>query len=291
MLASLVLLAVPASASAFTFAEWDLTGAPAGIATAGSPLSITLSGTGLIGQSTLGGVQAPSVAIGGGATTPTALVPGPGDGNLWFVDPGSGRIGRTDPGLPPAEFPALLGGTPSDLAAAANNTMWVVESASGEVDCVTPLGAVTARTSQLANPAAITRGGDGAMWFMDPTANKLARLVPAAWDSRRSTRSISRLGRGRSTSPAPDRQRPLHRLGRRAAASDAQRHRDPGLQAIDLGTGTPRAVHSNATGVWWVDFTDKRIGRYVAGVATEWALPRGSGMPNEFALASDGSLW
>ena len=53
----------------------------------------------------------------------------------------------------------------------------------------------------------------------------------------------------------------------------------------------PLAVHSNAAGVWWVDSANQRVGRYTGGVATEWALPRGSGTPTEFALASDNSLW
>ena len=50
-------------------------------------------------------------------------------------------------------------------------------------------------------------------------------------------------------------------------------------------------MHSDATGVWWVDSVNKRIGRFAATVVTEWALPRGSGTPNEFTLARDGSVW
>ena len=46
------------------------------------------------------------------------------------------------------------------------------------MDCLTAAGAVTPYTSQLAHPVAITRGGDGALWYIDPAANKLARLVP-----------------------------------------------------------------------------------------------------------------
>ena len=67
LLASLVLLALPASASAYTFAEWDQPGHPAGIAQSGTFLYSTLSSTGQIGQGTLNGVQT-ALTVGGGST-------------------------------------------------------------------------------------------------------------------------------------------------------------------------------------------------------------------------------
>ena len=47
------------------------------------------------------------------------LAAGPGDGNLWFVDPTNGRVGRTDAGIGPVTLPTAVGGAPSDLVAAA----------------------------------------------------------------------------------------------------------------------------------------------------------------------------
>ena len=53
----------------------------------------------------------------------------------------------------------------------------------------------------------------------------------------------------------------------------------------------PLYVHTNAAGVWWSDPANRRIGRLTGTVATEYALPRGYGVPFDFTLASDGSLW
>src|SRR4051794_2751416 len=127
LLASLALLALPSAAQAFTFYEWDAPGTPAGITVSGGGLSVSFNQAGSIGRLSLGGVQSAAATIAGAASRPTVLVPGPGDGNLWFVDPTNGRIGRTDAGVGPVTIATAVNGAPTDLVAAANNLMWVVE--------------------------------------------------------------------------------------------------------------------------------------------------------------------
>src|SRR3712207_4279074 len=95
LLASLVLLALPAAAQAYTFYEYETTGQPGGITVNGAgELMFTLS-TSKLGSSTLGGVVQPGGDIAGG-TSPTTIVPGPGDGSLWFID--GAKVGRKGPG-------------------------------------------------------------------------------------------------------------------------------------------------------------------------------------------------
>src|SRR4051812_7161144 len=113
VLASLALLALPSAAQAYTFYEWDAAGTPAGIAVSGGGLSVTLNQAGSIGRVSLGGVQSAPATIAGGASRPAALAAGPGDGNLWFVDPTNGRIGRTDAGVGPVTIATAVGGAPT----------------------------------------------------------------------------------------------------------------------------------------------------------------------------------
>jgi virginiamycin B lyase len=292
LLASVVLLAVPASASAFTFAEWEQLGHPAGIAQSGGFLYYTLAGTGQVGQGTLNGVQTMSTVSGGSA--PSVLVPGPGDNHLWFVDPGNNKVGRTNPGMSLLEFATVLTGTPSDLAAGQTGTMWVAESTAGKLACVTTTGVVTEYASPLTTAVAITRGGDGAMWLVDTAANSLGRFVPAATCATAPVIEVFPLGI--TVSGAAD-IAPAATGNDLFVAADGALVRvqptvtTPTIAPISLGNGKPAAVHSNATGVWWVDSVNKRIGRYASTTVTEWALPRGSGVPNELTLASDGSVW
>ncbi len=292
LLASLVLLALPASASAYTFAEWDQPGHPAGIAQSGTFLYSTLSSTGQIGQGTLNGVQT-ALTVGGGSA-PSVLVPGPGDNHLWFVDPGNSKVGRSNPGVSLLEFATVLTGTPSDLAAGQTGTMWVVESTGGKLACVTTAGVVTEYTSPLTAAVAITRGGDGAMWMVDTAANSLGRFTPAATCATAPTIEVFPLGitvtGAVDIAPAPT-GNDLYVAANNALVRVQPTASTPTITSVSLGNGKPAAVHSGATGVWWVDSVNKRIGRYAATVVTEWALPRGSGVPNEFTLASDGSVW
>jgi hypothetical protein len=60
---------------------------------------------------------------------------------------------------------------------------------------------------------------------------------------------------------------------------------------LDVGNAEPATMHTAGTSVWWVDTQNRRIGRLVNNVQTEWALPRATGTPTDFAVASDGALW
>ena len=292
LLASLALLALPSAAQAYTFYEWDSPGTPTGIVASATGLSVTFNATGTVGGVSLGGVQSMPVAIAGAATRPTALAPGPGDGNLWFVDPTNGRVGRTDVGIGPVTLATAVGGAPTDLVAAANNLMWVVESTSGQLDCITAAGTVTAKTSGLAAPSMIARASDNALWYLDVPAKKIARLAQPA-----------NCGGAEALQPA------IFTLPEGFVASDVTAAPTGGAVYVggesgvvqvsaagvsvplDVGTAEPAMMHTAGTGVWWVDAQNMRIGRLVNNVQTEWALPRASGEPTDFAIAADGSLW
>ena len=118
-LASLILLALPPAAHAYTFTAYDAPGGPAGIVESGGSLFYTLLTDKTLGQSTLRGVQSPAVPI-TGAASPSTLVTGPGDGSLWFLN-GDGKLGRKGAGQAPTALPAVFAGSPTDLASAANS--------------------------------------------------------------------------------------------------------------------------------------------------------------------------
>jgi hypothetical protein len=290
LLAGLVLLAVPSAAHAYTFYEWSSTGGPTGIAQAGTgPLTVTFKDLAQVGQIGLGGVQSAPRSIAGGTSVPTKLTTGPGDGNVWWVEPSTRHVGRTDPGFGPSVLALDFGGATADLVAA-NDLMWVVESDTGELDCITPAGVVTPKTSGLAHPGAIARGNDGALWYTDTAANKIARLVPPATCADAITPVIfDTLPAGFAptdvtAAPAGNDVFVAGTTGLRTVTTAGA------TAAVDIGTTRPYVLHSNASGVWWAA-TGQRIGRYLNGVTTEWALPRGSATPIDFTLASDNAFW
>src|SRR4051794_9109421 len=297
LLASLFLLAAPAAAHAYTFAEWDATGGPAGIARSGDFTYFTLGGLHSVGRATLGGVQiSPFAALNG--TEPTTLIAGPA-GTLLFTDAVTNKVGRVTPaaaGDTATEFSEPTADHPVDLALDTHGDIWVAVS-NGDLDCVNPAGgAVEVYSSQLAHPVAIAAGGDGALWLADSNAGAIARVVPAA-DCLTAPAGVSfpvRPGEAHPVDIAAAQAGTHLFLAVDGALDEVTPH---GAQAPDFAPvplspdSRPSTVHSDATGVWWVDQANRRVGKYAAGTATEWALPRGSGAPADFAIASDKSLW
>jgi streptogramin lyase len=296
LLASLVvLLALPAAAQAYTFYEYETPAQPGGISIdSAGQLLFTLSSA-KFGISTLGGVVTTADLT--GSTTPTTIVPGPGDGSHWFID--GAKVGRKGPGAA-VVFNQAFDGTPTDLVAAGNGTMWVTTT-SGKIYCATAAGDFFAKDSLLASPVAIARGGDGALWYVATAANKIARLVPSACTAGAAP-TINVYDLLASTNPveitAAANGNDLYLAGGFANTGTITRvtpaatpTMNPSLQNIFLGVATPRYVHANAAGVWWTDTVNKRIGRLTGTTPVEYAVPRGFGAPGDFQPASDGSLW
>jgi streptogramin lyase len=291
LLASLVLLASPAAAQAFSFNEWSTSAQPRGVAALGDSLYFTLA-DGKIGSSTLRGVQTGTTVP--GASLLGAIAPGPIASELWFLDfgnGGNGKVGHMALGGAATLFPATYAGQLIDLAAGPDGNMWVTENVTGAVQCVNPAGVPTPHKLTSFFLAGIARGGDGAMWAVDPAQNELIRLLPglncAATITEFELDSVSGLSDIAPAFTGTD----LYIT----TATGLARVTPHGTAAPTVtpipGTGTPAVVNVNAAGVWWADDTNKRIGRLAAGFVTEWAITRNSVVPQTFTLGSDGAFW
>jgi streptogramin lyase len=109
---------------------------------------------------------------------PYGIVGGP-DGNVWFTnsDPGAPKVARLSPSFGYAEFPpnpATLAAPATGIAHGPDGNLWATEPA--RIARVTPSGAVTEFNAN-GNPIAITTGSDGALWFLEYTANKIGRIT------------------------------------------------------------------------------------------------------------------
>jgi virginiamycin B lyase len=120
------------------------------------------------------------------------------NGNVWFTENGSQRIGEMTPGgFMVGQFPAppaTLSGSPAGIAVGADGNLWFTEN-SGTADVVgrlTPSGAVTEfplpNASYGGFSADIVNGPDGNLWFtaghsvgcMNTAGNSTLYAVPTA---------------------------------------------------------------------------------------------------------------
>lgn len=116
------------------------------------------------------------------ATADVGALAGSGS-SVWFADPGNGRIGRMDDrgrvvGYP---LPATSAGParPQDLIAGDGGIWFTDPSADsiGRLDIVTGQVTSVAVPTAGSEPAALAGGRDGAVWFVERAAGKVARLA------------------------------------------------------------------------------------------------------------------
>jgi streptogramin lyase len=103
------------------------------------------------------------------------------DGNLWFTETVTGRIGRVTPS---GRFSAFLIPTansePRGIAAGPDGNLWFTEGGSNKIGRITPSGTITEfPVPARSNPRGITAGPDGNLWFSEWSANKIALITPS----------------------------------------------------------------------------------------------------------------
>jgi hypothetical protein len=111
---------------------------------------------------------------------PRALAGGP-DGNVWFTEDDTDRVGRITPPGEITEFHAGIssGSEPSGIVAGPDGNLWFTEFEGGRLGRITPAGKVTEFSAGLPPGellSAITSGPDASLWF--PTLEGVARLTP-----------------------------------------------------------------------------------------------------------------
>jgi hypothetical protein len=266
LLASLALLALPTAAHGYTFYEWDTAAVPRGIGVVADTLHFGLP-AGQLGQSTLRGVQT-SAAVAGG-TTASAFAPAATGTDLWFLDDSVDKVGRITPGAPPV---LLTNAIPlaNDLTADGNGNVWVA-SGSGDVFCVRSVGTTQLWGTPVPGQQKIATGRDGTIWLT--AAGAIARIVPGAtcsdfpaihaWSLPAGVAAVDIVAAPTGNDLYLATANGLMRVRPNAETPNVT----PTFTPI-AGTGKPVAVESDASGVWWVDSLNRRVGRYVPATET-----------------------
>jgi streptogramin lyase len=105
------------------------------------------------------------------------------DGNLWFVEDSSNRIGRiTTTGQITGSFPIpTANSNTTSIAPGPDGNLWFAEDVGNKIGRVTTLGVITEFNvpTASAQPFTVTAGPDGNLWFTEAQANKIGRITPA----------------------------------------------------------------------------------------------------------------
>ena len=115
-------------------------------------------------------------------SAPSGIVAGP-DGNLWFTEANTDKIGRITPSGVVTEFAIPTpGSSPLSIAAGSDGNLWFTEVNAFQIGRITTSGVVTEFHLPTTGfkPISITAGPDGALWFTDMSANNPSTDLPTS---------------------------------------------------------------------------------------------------------------
>jgi streptogramin lyase len=186
---------------------------------------------------------------------PWGIAAGP-DGNLWYTDDGSGKIGRITLSGAVTQFSLPIATSePGGVVTGPDGNIWFVEQAGNKIGRIatTPPYAISEFPLPGVNswPTDIAVGADGNLWFTEYNGNKIG--------------SISTIG---------------------AINEYALPTSDAGLSGIQGGPDG---------NLWFIEANGNRVGRILSGgshTITEFpVLPNNFSYPQDIVPGADGNMW
>ena len=226
------------------------------------------------------------------SSSPSDICMGP-DGNLWFTEFATGRIGRISRVGAIAEFATLtLNSGPTGITLGPDGNLWFTESTVNKIGRISPLGEITEFTvpTSDSHPRAITSGPDGNLWFTEQ-ASQIGRITPLG--------VIVEF----PIPAGPDPNAQGITAGSDGNLWFAEETRDKIGKITPLGVITeypiptadsqPRDIIAGPDGnFWFTEYHANQIGRITPlGAVTEFAAGQSSGAPVSITLGADGNLW
>lgn len=107
------------------------------------------------------------------------LTAGP-DGNLWFCETKTDKIGRVTPGGLFTEFPLPGGSGPYAITGGPDGNLWFTEQGTNSIGRISPTGTNLFHfpiPSPGSQPWGMTNGPDGNLWFTEGGASKIGKVT------------------------------------------------------------------------------------------------------------------
>ena len=266
-----------------------------------------------VSRAALGDVTEYSAGI-TASSLPRIIAAGP-DGNMWFTEGSTNKIGKITPAGVVTEysegitqsgyvlgydleynevwlpvFSSLWG-----IAAGPDGNMWFtaksthpVSGPAGRIGKITPAGVVTEYSTPGSNPVTIAAGSDGNMWF-GTEEGKIGKITPAGVVTEYSTsmpNGISRIAQG-----------PDGNVWFTGVNGQKIGKITPAGVVTEYSVGDPAETYGIAAGpdgnMWFTDCAANSIGKITpAGVVTKYSEGiTASSCPLGIAAGPDGNMW
>lgn len=234
------------------------------------------------------------------------IVLGP-DGNFWFAEFGSSRIGRIE-GVGSAtnaitEFTLPAGRGPLNLTVGPDGNVWFTENTGDRIGRINPKAgsdaAIQASIAEFAVPGAgsrpndIVAGPDGALWFTQTGSDQIGRITTAGVVT--AEFAVPGVGSAPAGIAAGEdgalwfTQAGSGQIGRVTTGGAFTEYSIPIPNAAAFSD--PEDIVVGPNGLYFTDFGRDQVGRITYdGQVTQFSLPLGRG-PSQIVYAADGNLY
>ena len=241
----------------------------------------------LVGTALAGALQAQSFTQYPTSGDPAGIAAGP-DGNIWFTEKNSGKIGRItlSGGVTEFSIPTASSG-PNSITRGPDGNLWFTENNADKIGRITPAGVVTefSLPQSSSTPDSIVSGSDGNLWFTEFARGKIGRITPAGAITEFQTPADPAF-----IAPGSDGNLWFtERLG-----NHVDRITPSGVitQFPTLTMSRLVAITAGSDGnLWFISDSDNKIGRITtAGAVSEFNLP-GTARGEALTAGPDGNIW
>jgi streptogramin lyase len=229
-------------------------------------------------------------------TRPTRITAGR-DGNLWFTERATSKIGRITPAGVVTEFPtATPSAEPFGITSGPNGFLFFTERNVDKIGRSTLAGGVDDTIATVGDePEDIAAGDDGVLWFTQRGSNQIGRReVFLTTPPSNVNFTVGDQPTGITAGPSTSvwfTEFGADRIGRIYGGV---------VEDFPVPTGASGPTTSGPTGiaagpddnVWFTEMNAAKIGRITFdGTVTEYDLPNNTGQPESIVAGPDGDLW
>ncbi len=210
------------------------------------------------------------------------------DGNLWFTDYGSSKVGKITTAGAITEYALPAKSEPEGIAAGPEKDVWFTDGESSKIGKITTAGAITEYALPAeSEPDAIVEGPDGNVWFTDYESSKIGKITTAGVITEYALPKGSKPV-GIAAGPEKDlwfAEEGTSKVGKITTAGVITEYALP-------AESKPRGIVEGPDGnVWFAEYGSSKVGKITtAGVITEYALPKASD-PSGITVGPDKNLW
>jgi len=235
-------------------------------------------------------------------TIPTASsslegITGGPDGNVWFIEHTSNKVGRITPSGAVTEYPIPISG-PGNQAQAYNITtgpdlnLWFTEAngIGSWLGRLTPTGTFTMYPLPTSGAATdIVSGPGSSLWFTN-SANKIGRMTLLGTFTEFSIPTANSSPGGITNGPDGNiwfTENAANKIGKITPAGVITEYSVPtaGSFTLDITAGPDGNL-------WFTEYLNHKVGKVnTSGSFTEYSLPITSSQPNSITAGPDGNLW